>query len=281
MLDELVGKSIYILRETKAQFKNPCVLWSSGKDSTATLSLCREAFYDEVPFPVVHIDTGWKFKEMYEFRDQVAKKWNLELIVAKHPQAGKMHPVVDGCTHEKCCSILKTGVLKQTIEDHGFDAVIVSIRRDEHYIRNLERVSSPRDKKFRWNLLRKKRKGEEGDAPYESLQNVELDDFLQADFGKDCHHVRRHPILSWTEIDVWNYTKERDLPVNPLYFAVDGLRYRSLGCRICTDPVESDAKTIDDIVAELIITKVAERSGRSQDKESEQVMRKLRSMGYM
>jgi sulfate adenylyltransferase subunit 2 len=279
-LEELVGKSIFILRETKAQFKNPVVLWSTGKDSTLTLSLCRDAFFGEVPFPVLHIDTGWKFPVMYEFRDRLTKEWNLDLIVEKSEKAGLIVPS-SGIDHEECCHTLKTEVLRTTIEKYGFDAVIVSIRRDEHYIRNLERVSSPRDSKFRWKLLRKKNEGEEGDAPYESLQNVELWDNLQKDFGDDCHHVRRHPILHWTEIDVWKYIEERNIPTNPLYFSRSGKRYRSLGCYPCTVPIESKASTIQEIISELGITKVEERSGRSQDKEAEQVMRKLRAMGYM
>jgi sulfate adenylyltransferase subunit 2 len=279
-LNELIGKSVFILRETKAQFKNPVVLWSTGKDSTATLSLCNEAFFGEVPFPVLHIDTGWKFHEMYKFRDTITKYWNLDLIVEKGEKAGLMRPSKE-TSHKECCQMLKTDVLKEAIEKHGFDAVVVSIRRDEHYMRNIERVSSPRDKKFRWKFLRKKKKGETGDAPFESLQHVEIRDMLQNDFGEDCHHVRRHPILDWDELDVWNYIKARNLPVNPLYFSKNGKRYRSLGCYPCTTPVESKASSIDEIIEELKTTKIAERSGRSQDKEAEEVMRKLRAMGYM
>lgn len=279
-LEELVGKSIFILRETKAQFENPVVLWSTGKDSTLTLSLCRDAFFGDVPFPVLHIDTGWKFPIMYEFRDKLAKEWNLDLLIEKSEKAGLMSPN-SGIDHKDCCQTLKTNVLRNAIKNHRFDAVIVSIRRDEHYMRNLERVSSPRDKEFRWKFLRKKREGEGGDAPFESLQNVELWDNLQKDFGEDCHHVRRHPILHWTEVDVWRYMKERNIPVNPLYFSSSGRRYRSLGCYPCTVPVESKAATIQEIIDELGITKIEERSGRSQDKEAEQVMRKLRAMGYM
>ena len=170
--------------------------------------------------------------------------------------------------------------MRNIIEEKGYDVAVVSIRRDEHYIRNLERVSSPRDKKFRWRFLRKKQEGEGGDAPFESLQDVELWNIYQSDFG-DIHHVRRHPILHWTELDVWEYVKEKKLPVNPLYFSRNGYRYRSLGCQTCTNPTKSKASTIDDIVKELTTTKVAERSGRAQDKEKEQVMRRLRALGYM
>ena len=278
-LSELVNKSIFILRETKVQFKHPCVLWSTGKDSTAMLSLIKESFFGEVPWDVVHIDTGWKFPEMYEFRNKITKEWNLPLVVAESPQAGKLNPT-KGTEHKDCCQKLKTDVLRNIIEEKGYDVAVVSIRRDEHYIRNMERVSSPRDKKFRWRLLRKKKEGEGGDAPFESLQDVELWNIYQSDFG-DIHHVRRHPILHWTELDVWEYVKEKELPVNPLYFSRNGFRYRSLGCQTCTNPVKSDASTIDEIVKELKTTKVSERSGRAQDKEKEQVMRRLRALGYM
>lgn len=279
VLSELIGKAVFVLRETKAQFKNPCVMWSMGKDSTAMLRLCQDAFLGQVPFPVVHIDTGRKFKEMYEFRDRLTEDLSLDLVVAKSPFVGSGKGVLDN-DHETCCQRLKTNVLRSVIEEHGFDAVIVSIRRDEHYIRNIERVSSPRDKQFRWQTLREKKVDEVGDAPFESLQHVELWDNLQSNFGEDCHHVRRHPILSWSEFDVWHYIKLRGLPVNPLYFSQDGKRYRSLGCECCTKPIVSDASTIDEVMAELQVTKDAERAGRCQDKEAGQVMRKLKAMGY-
>ena len=116
-LKSVIDKSIYILRETKAQFNNPCVLWSTGKDSTATLSLCREAFFDEIPFDVVHIDTGWKFKEMYEFRDYLEKLWDFKLIVTKSEYAGKHNPNISDWSHKKCCTKLKTEALKKIIEE--------------------------------------------------------------------------------------------------------------------------------------------------------------------
>lgn len=288
-MKDLVQKSIFILRETKAQFKNPCVLWSTGKDSTTMLNLCREAFFEEVPFPVVHIDTGYKFKEIYEFRDRMVEEWDLNLIVAKSPLAGKINPTFGNITHEKCCHQLKTLTLKETIEKNRFDVVIVSIRRDEHYLRGLERVSSPRDKHFRWQFLRRKRKGEKGNAPFVALQDTELWNIYATDFGKSVHHVRRHPILHWTELEIWRYIKNRNLPVNPLYFAeyvektynLKSMRYRSLGCQTCTIPTLSNASTINQIIEELKTTRVPERAGRAQDKEKEQIMRRLRSLGYM
>jgi len=287
-LEKLVDTSVYILRETEAQFKNPCVLWSTGKDSTVMLSLIRESFFGEVPWDVVHIDTGWKFPEIYEFRDGMSKEWNLPLVVATSPLAGKVNPKFGNISHERCCQKLKTDTLRSIIEEKGYDAVVVSIRRDEHYMRNLERVSSPRDKKFKWNFLRRKKRNEKGDSPFEPLQDTELWNLYASDFG-EVHHVRRHAILHWSEVDVWEYIKSRNLPYNPLYRAdyvanayseFKGQRFRSLGCKTCTFPVCSGASEVDEIISEIKIAKVPERSGRVQDKEKEQVMRKLRALGY-
>ncbi len=274
---ELVSKSEYILREARSSFRNPAVLWSTGKDSTCMLSLIRNLF-GEVPFPVVHLDTGRKFPEIYEFRDKLSAEWGLDLIVARNEEAmGRVSPR----KHLECCNALKTETLKQVLRKHGFDALIMSIRRDEHYMRNLERFFSPRDEEFRWHIVKPKEPGEVGDAPFESLQNVELWDLYQTDFGEGCSHVRVHPMLHWTELDVWRYTKKENLPVNPLYFSRDGKRFRSLGCMPCTTPIQSGASDMDEIISELETTRIPERSGRAQDKEREETMRKLRSLGYM
>jgi len=278
-LRDFEQKSIFVLREAKARFENPAVLWSTGKDSTATLHLIRKAFFNEVPFPVVHIDTGRKFKEIYEFRDELAKRWNLNLIVARNEEALREGVSPETRSRFECCSLLKTEALKRCIEEHGFDALIVSIRRDEHEMRNIERYFSPRDKRFRWHIVRPKRRGERGDAPFESLQPVELWGLFQTDFGPECSHVRVHPILHWTEVDVWEYVKREGIPVNPLYFSKRGLRYRSLGCECCTQPIKSKAKSIDEIIEELRTTRERERAGRAQDKEM--LMRRLRALGYM
>ena len=158
------------------------------------------------------------------------------------------------------------------LEDHGFDALLLAIRRDEHGIRAKERVFSPRDKEFKWNYR---------DQPlemwdqYQSPGQRELNASIQ-------YHTRVHPILHWRELDVWEYIKqEKNVPVNPMYFAKEGKRYRSLGCEPCTGPIESNASTIDEIVEELRTTKIAERSGRAQDKEKAFMMQKLRALGYM
>ncbi len=280
-LEKLVSKSLYILRQSKSEFRNPAVMWSTGKDSTAMLSLVREAYMGEIPFPVIHLDTGKKFPEIYRFRNKLAKEWGFELIVGKNVKAIEEGMSPDRFDHLRCCTELKTNALKQVLHEHRFDALIMSIRRDEHYMRNLERYFSPRDTELKWHIVRPKRPGEVGDAPFESLQQVELWELYQTDFGRECSHVRVHPILHWTELDIWKYIKARNLPVNPLYFSRDGKRYRSLGCLPCTNPIASDAKNIDDIIEELEHTKEPERAGRSQDKEKEDTMRKLRALGYM
>lgn len=278
---DLESRSIFVLREAMASFKRPVVLWSTGKDSTAVLGLIKDAF-GNVPFPVVHIDTGFKFREMYEFRDKIAKEWKLDLRIIKNEKA-----VSEGMCPEKgkleCCTALKTEALKNFIEKENVDAAIVSIRRDEHDIRSMERYFSPRDKEFRWHIVKPKTKEEmkKGDAPFVSGQQAELWDLYQTDFGKGCSHVRIHPILHWDETDVWDYIREKNIPINPLYFSRGGERYRSLGCMPCTSPIESDAKTIDEIIEELKTTKIKEREGRAQDKEQEYAMEKLRSLGYM
>jgi sulfate adenylyltransferase subunit 2 len=263
-LKDLENRSIYIIREAFAEFKKPAVLWSTGKDSTTTLWLCRKAFFGRIPFPVIHIDTGYKFKQMYEFRDNLAREWGLELVVARNEEAinAGVGP------HEgkfECCTVLKTQALMKCLEQHRFDALILAIRRDEHGIRAKERYFSPRDRDFKWDYKN---------------QPLEMWDQYQTYAGDEAH-TRVHPILHWRELDVWEYVKQEGLPVNPMYFAKDGRRYRSLGCEPCTSPIDSSAGTIDEIVEELKVTKIAERSGRAQDKERAFTMQKLRALGYM
>jgi len=149
-LNDLENRSIYIVRETYAEFNRPAVLWSVGKDSTTMLWLCRKAFFGKIPFPVIHIDTGYKFKKMYKFRDEIAREWGLDLLVAKNEEA-----IGEGLSPEggklECCTRLKTEALKSFLEKHGFDALILAIRRDEHGIRAKERYFSPRDEDFKWD----------------------------------------------------------------------------------------------------------------------------------
>lgn len=263
-LKELEQRSISLLREAKAQFKNIACLWSTGKDSTAVVWLCKKAFLGKIPFPIIHIDTGYKFPEIYEFRDKIAREWGFNLVIAKNEEALKngMNPKTGRLD---CCTQLKTEALKSLLRQEKYDALILAIRRDEHGIRAKERYYSPRDEGFRWNYT---------DQP------AELWD-LYVKPSEDFSHMRVHPLLHWTELDVWLYVQQENLPINPLYFAKDGKRYRSLGCMPCTVPVDSNASTIDEIVEELKTSKTPERAGRAQDKEKAYMMQKLRSLGYM
>lgn len=264
-LKTLEQRSIFIIREAYYRFKNIAMLWSVGKDSTTLLWLCRKAFFGRIPFPVIHIDTTYKFPEMYRFRDEYAKKWGLNLIVGRNDEKIEegMGPTVG--SKLDCCNELKTNALKKIIKEHGFKALLLGIRRDEHGIRAKERVFSPRDEDFKWN--------------YED-QPAELWDQYRASAEED-DHVRVHPILHMTELDIWNYVKRENIPVTELYFARDGKRYRSIGCVPCCSPVESGASSVDEIIEELMTTKTSERSGRAQDKEDAYTMQKLRSLGYM
>ena len=263
-LDSLEDKSIYIIREAYSRFKDIGLLWSIGKDSTTLLWLCRKAFFGNIPFPVIHIDTSYKFKEIYSFRDVYAKRWKLELSISKNAQALKagMSPVKEKFA---CCNELKTEALKQTLEKLSLKALFLGIRRDEHGIRAKERYFSPRTTDFVWNYQQ---------------QPVELWDMYCAGIG-DNSHIRVHPLLHWTELDIWRYIRRERIPVVDLYFAKKGKRYRSIGCQSCCAPVISKADTLAKIIRELENTLVAERSGRAQDKENTYVMQKLRSLGYM
>lgn len=263
-LSKLENESIFIIREAYYRFRKVAMLWSIGKDSTALLWLVRKAFYGKISFPVLHIDTGYKFKEIYQFREEYGKKWNLDVIVHKNQQA------IDngvGPKNQKleCCTELKTNALREAIEKYKFKALYLGIRRDEHGIRAKERIFSPRDEDFEWNYK---------DQPPELWDQYKSK-------AKDEEHLRIHPLLGWREIDIWEYIKRENIPITSLYIAKDGKRYRSIGCETCCDPVDSTADTIDKIIEELKISKVSERSGRAQDKESAYMMQKLRSLGYM
>lgn len=255
---DLVSLTEWILREVKANFKKPAQLWSTGKDSTLLLWLTRRLF-GEVPWPVIHIDTGKHFKEVYEFRDRLADEWNFELLVAKHPEADTIRPEVHGV--EICCHKLKTEALKALMKEYGFDSLIVSIRRDEHGIRMKERYISPRDSEWRWKYE---------DQPVELIGwGLFFRDFEEAD------HVRVHPLLHWTFMDVWEFTLRNNIPVNPLYLK----GYTSIGCRPCTKPtLGREFKSLEEYVAFLKSKRVEERAGRLIDKEK--LMQRLRALGY-
>ncbi len=264
-LDELESQSIYMIREAYKQFKDIAALWSIGKDSTTLVHLCRKAFYGKIPFPVMHIDTGYKFDEIYDFRDRYADEWGLKLLVAQNEGALDNGMGPDCNDKLECCTALKTQALKDAIAEHGFKALLLGIRRDEHGIRSKERYFSPRDRNFEWDYK---------DQPPELW-----DQYKNRQEGEE--HIRVHPLLQWTELDVWRYVQRENLPVVDLYFAKNGRRYRSIGCDPCCSPVESEADTVDKIVEELKTTDVSERSGRAQDKERAYMMQKLRSLGYM
>src|SRR5215472_11611062 len=267
-LSKLENQSIYILREAFNKFENLAMLWSIGKDSTVLLWLARKAFFGHVPFPLVHVDTTYKIASMIEYRDRLVKEWGLKLIVGTNGDVlarGATYPNGQA-SRVDCCSALKKDALKSVLDEHGFKAVIVGVRRDEEPTRAKERYFSPRDQNMQWNV---------------EDQPPELWDQYRTSFPAGAH-VRVHPLLHWTELDVWEYILRESIPVIPLYFA-NGVneRFRSLGCAPCTFPVKSSARTVAEIVAELRQTKTSERSGRAQDKESEDAFEKLRRDGYM
>ncbi|MCB9772078.1 MAG: sulfate adenylyltransferase subunit 2 [Candidatus Omnitrophica bacterium] len=263
-LEKLENNSIYIIREAYSRFRNIALLWSIGKDSTTLLWLCRKAFFGKIPFPILHIDTSYKFQAIYDFRKKYAKDWNLQLIIEKNERA-----LANGMNNSlgkfECCDSLKTQTLKRAVEKHHFKAIILGIRRDEHGIRAKERFFSTRNSDHRWDY---------------GNQAPELWDLYQAHLEKD-QHLRVHPLLGWREIDVWNYIQQEKIPVADLYFSKNGQRFRSIGCEPCCSPIPSKANSLAKIIAELKTTKIAERSGRSQDKEDSYNMQKLRSLGYM
>ncbi|MCG3178732.1 MAG: Sulfate adenylyltransferase subunit 2 [Phycisphaerae bacterium] len=264
-LDQLENRSLYIIREAASRFSRPALLWSMGKDSTAMLWLARKAFFGRLPFPVLHIDTTFKFERIYEFRDALTQAWNLDLVVARNDEALARGVCCRSTDKMECCTQLKTDALRQAIAKFGFDALLVGIRRDEHGIRAKERHFSPRDESFRWNYL------DQPPEPWEAFKTA-------AETGT---HVRVHPLLDWTEKDVWQYVRREGMPVIDLYFSRFGKRFRSIGCEPCCEPIDSGATTLDEIIEELAITDVAERAGRAQDKERAHTMQNLRALGYL
>ena len=287
----LENKSIYILREAYSQYKNLCMLWSIGKDSTVMLHLARKAFFGHVPFPLVHIDTHYKIPEMIEYRDKLAKKWKLDMIFGENTDAlnNKKTFPDNNATRLECCKNLKTIPLNRTLDGtfkryrlnhysgkyeedsnkEAYTGVIVGVRADEEGSRSKERYFSPRQKNDNWNI---------GEQPPEFWNQFKTD-------FKPGTHIRIHPLLDWTELNIWEYILEENIPVVSLYFDKgNGKRYRSLGCWPCTTPVNSDAKNIKEIIKELKTGKfanIAERSGRAQDKEDGGGLEDLRKDGYM
>lgn len=290
-LDQLEAQSIYILREAYKEFKNMGMLWSIGKDSTVLLWLARKAFFGHVPFPLIHIDTAFKVPEMIAYRDKLALDWKLNLVYGQNTEAIKNKQTFpDGNVGRlACCKNLKSIALEKTLSgewtryrmDHDlkdfvedsnrepYTGVIVGVRADEEGSRSKERYFSPRDKKHDWDV---------GDQP------PELWNQFKTDFAPGTH-LRIHPLLDWTELNIWEYIEREKIPTISIYYDQGkGVRYRSLGCYPCTTPVESTAKNPVDIIEELKTGKfanIAERSGRAQDKEGGGTLEELRRSGYM
>jgi len=238
------------------------MLWSLGKDSNVMIWLAFKAFLGKIPFPVVHVDTGKKFKEMYDFRNKYEKLWNLNLIKGECPPIEEIDSSFPPAARS---AARKTEGLKNLIIKYKFKGVIAGIRRDEQGTRAKERIFSPRNQSGLWDT-----------------KNQPPEFWDQSNFNyPDDVHVRVHPLLGWTELDIWRYIKREKIPLVDLYFSKNGKRYRSLGDKDITYPVKSEAKNINEIIKELETTKVSERSGRAMDHEQEDVFEKLRSSGYM
>jgi len=261
-LDRLESQSVYIFREAFNRIDNIAMLWSLGKDSNVMIWLAKKAFYGHVPFPTMHVDTGKKFPEMYDFRDKYEKEWGLNFIREECPPIDQTD---DSLPPAARSAARKTEGLKTALKKHKFNALFAGIRRDEEALRAKERVFSPRGLEGNWDFR---------DQP------PEFWDQYNTDFPPGTH-IRVHPLLHWTEIDIWEYTLRENIPLISLYFSKDGKRYRSLGDKDITFPVESNASTVEEIIEELKTTKVSERSGRAMDHEAEDSFERLRADGYM
>lgn len=302
-LRQLESESIQIMREVASEFKNPVMLYSVGKDSSVMVRLAQKAFFPgKIPFPLMHVDTGYKFPEMYEFRDRFCKKIGVNLIVERNEEwIGKgCHPLKLGV--DKCCSYLKTGALLDALNKHDFDAAIGGARRDEEKSRAKERVFSLRDRFGQWDP--KNQRPEVWD-----LYNTRI---------SEGETVRVFPLSNWTEQDVWSYIKMEAIPVVPIYFSMerevvrrkgvlipvsfcsvggdceeDGVdilegeetekvfcRFRSLGCIPCTGAIPSMASSIDDIIVEVRKARKSERENRVIDLTSDSSMEQKKKEGY-
>ena len=292
-LDRLEAESIHIFRETVAEAARPVMLYSIGKDSAVMLHLARKAFFPApLPFPLLHVDTGWKFREMYALRDKVAAQPGIRLIVHKNPEAERLgiNPFDHGPAHT---DMWKTEGLKQALDEHGFDAAFGGARRDEEKSRAKERIFSFRDRNHRWDPKRQR-------PELWSLYNVRK---------AKGESVRVFPLSNWTELDVWQYILREKIEIVPLYFAAerptverDGLlllvdddripldgkqprqrriRFRTLGCYPLTGAVESDAASVEEVVAEMLLTTTSERQGRAIDRDAGSAsMEKKKQEGY-
>jgi sulfate adenylyltransferase subunit 2 len=293
-LQKLEAESIHIFREVAAEFDNPVMLYSVGKDSAVLLHLARKAFAPgKIPFPLLHVDTDWKFKEMIAFRDQMQKKYDFELLVHKNPEGVKMGigPFTHGSA--KHTDVMKTQGLKQALNKYGFDAAFGGARRDEEKSRAKERVYSFRDSNHRWDP---------------KSQRPELWNIYNSKVNKG-ESIRVFPLSNWTELDIWQYIYLESIDIVPLYLAAerpvvkrDGtlimvddermpiaddekiemkqVRFRTLGCYPLTGAVESTATTLPEIIQEMLLTKTSERQGRVIDHDSAGSMEKKKMEGY-
>jgi len=289
-LKQLEAESIHIFREVVAEFERPVMLFSVGKDSVCMLRLAQKAFYPgKLPFPLMHVDTGYKFPEMYAFRDRIAKEIGAELIVYKHALAGKLpHPV--DC--QKCVTMLKTQALLDALRTYKFDAAFGGARREEEKSRAKERVFSFRDQFGQWDPKN---------------QRPELWNLYNARVNKG-ESIRVFPLSNWTELDIWQYIYLEKIPVVPLYFAQerdvvirDGqilslqppnsllpgekprrmlTRFRTLGCVACTGAVQSSASSVEEIIEEMMTVRVSERATRMIDHNVEGSMEIKKREGY-
>ena len=293
-LKELEAESIHIIREVAAEFNNPVMLYSVGKDSAVMLHLAMKAFYPgKPPFPLMHVDTKWKFKEMIEFRDNHVANLGLDLLVYSNPEgiAKNINPFDHGS--QVHTDVMKTQGLKQALDKYGFDAAFGGARRDEEKSRAKERVYSFRDKNHRWDPKN---------------QRPELWNIYNGKVNKG-ESIRVFPLSNWTELDIWQYIYLEDIPIVPLYFAAkrpvvnrDGVdimvdddrmkieegevieekmvRFRTLGCYPLTGAVESTAATLPEIIQEMLLTKTSERQGRVIDQDQAGSMEKKKREGY-
>lgn len=293
-LKKLEAESIHIFREVAAEFDNPVMLYSVGKDSAVLLHLARKAFAPgKIPFPLLHVDTNWKFKEMIAFRDQIAKDYGFELLIHQNPEgiAMGMGPFTHGSA--KHTDVMKTQGLKQALDKYGFDAAFGGARRDEEKSRAKERVYSFRDKNHRWDP---------------KSQRPELWNIYNGKVNKG-ESIRVFPLSNWTELDIWQYIYLESIPIVPLYLSEkrpvverDGtlimvdddrmpigedeeiqmkdVRFRTLGCYPLTGAVESTATTLPEIIQEMLLTRTSERQGRVIDHDSAGSMEKKKMEGY-
>ncbi len=293
-LKQLEAESIHIIREVAAEFQNPVMLYSIGKDSSVMLHLARKAFYPgSLPFPLLHVDTNWKFREMIKFRDETVKKFGMELLVHKNPDglAMNINPFVHGSA--KHTDIMKTEGLKQALNQYGFDAAFGGARRDEEKSRAKERVYSFRDKNHAWDPKN---------------QRPELWRLYNGQVNKG-ESIRVFPLSNWTELDIWQYIYLENIEIVPLYFAaerpvverdgvkimvdddrmqlnpgetptMESVRFRTLGCYPLTGAIESEASTLPEIIEEMLVSTTSERQGRLIDSDQAGSMEQKKRQGY-